>query len=945
MKAVDLAFIGSGFSSAMTLRSVINTIEAKQAAGSLQRIPLHITLIDKNADFGTGIAYGKSANPLFLLNAPTKEMIVSTKGNEFLEWVKNNRSRWEDFLHEKSGPHVAHWFEENRENLDKENYGDIFMPRSVCGMFLKEEYEKTKERASALGIEIDEVSANAVAVNKSVRGYGIEVVDKDGQQSAIKAKQVVLGLGASPKRPSEHMANAPTFFDDIYQLGMDNVKDQILAHNPGEKKRVLLMGTNASFMDIVHYVYNHPELRNEVELIGISRKGTMPPPGISHHHPAPYEPKFLRLDNDDTLTAQGLLDAAWKDIAAGAQEGYSSLEVRSDTATVRDKLLNRLPPAQRELFTANFGARYEIGALNITATDSYNEAQELISEGTLKMLSGDISYVRRSADHLVVKYKTEKGEEECRAECGINCMGSPKLSECGNPLIEGLLKPRGLAKVNASGKGLQVNDDFESDKNLYVIGPLLAGGSNKHGHYHYLEGAGGIAPIIPKVADIIASRLVARGQHASAHNSMIIAHRGLKDASMANPEENTLPVTEAAWRSGHPLETDVRVTSDGVPVIQHDRYLDAQKTLRVDDLTYDEIQQHKKLATLENLLDLQVKIKKEGKHSPVMQLEIKAPCDTDVLVQTMLPYLRNGSLTPDDIFLTSFHADLLGGVKDSLAQEGFKLKSGLLLSAHALEYTSLSLRHADSVQKLAHLIQKTIVEFDKEGVISIADSAALLGIDANNVQHSIARELVIGPSKKLRASFEKILSHAVGSALEAGYYLDRPVAKPMDFSAVHVPMICSQGVSEDYAKKAKHSLPDHIINAHSVSCKGQYPHQIIRALGCISDKGSFTIDYPAQVDQVMQEIFKRLALGNNGDQIKIKLDTTQIFNQVTSSPVSGKTLDAAIERYLSMRNIAYEKSDRQVAGRRVAEYSISCADLTRQTAIKVEEVGSGSGRA
>src|SRR6476659_2352139 len=55
----------------------------------------------------------------------------------------------------------------------------------------------------------------------------------------------------------------------------------------------------------------------------------------------------------------------------------------------------------------------------------------------------------------------------------------------------------------------------------------------------------------------------------------IVGHRG--GASVA--PENTLPSFEAAWAAGVAwVETDVRLTGDGVPVLLHDATLDRTTT-------------------------------------------------------------------------------------------------------------------------------------------------------------------------------------------------------------------------------------------------------------------------------------------------------------------------------------------------------------------------------
>src|SRR5690606_3690020 len=62
----------------------------------------------------------------------------------------------------------------------------------------------------------------------------------------------------------------------------------------------------------------------------------------------------------------------------------------------------------------------------------------------------------------------------------INCSGFQELSSnTSSTLIKNLMK-QSLCLINASKRGLEVNQDFEIDKNFFLIGPLLAGNVNSN---------------------------------------------------------------------------------------------------------------------------------------------------------------------------------------------------------------------------------------------------------------------------------------------------------------------------------------------------------------------------------------------------------------------------------------------------------------------------------
>ena len=59
----------------------------------------------------------------------------------------------------------------------------------------------------------------------------------------------------------------------------------------------------------------------------------------------------------------------------------------------------------------------------------------------------------------------------------VNCTGSENIDESLSPLIQNLIKQK-LCLVNGSRLGFIVNENFESSKNFFVIGPLLSGTLN-----------------------------------------------------------------------------------------------------------------------------------------------------------------------------------------------------------------------------------------------------------------------------------------------------------------------------------------------------------------------------------------------------------------------------------------------------------------------------------
>jgi glycerophosphoryl diester phosphodiesterase len=165
----------------------------------------------------------------------------------------------------------------------------------------------------------------------------------------------------------------------------------------------------------------------------------------------------------------------------------------------------------------------------------------------------------------------------------------------------------------------------------------------------------------------------------------IAGHRGA--AGIA--PENTLPSFEAAWAAGVAwVETDVRLTRDGVPILLHDATLDRATTGHgaVGALAYDELQQ----------IDAGVRFAPEfaGTHVPQLDellaaaegrsgalIELKAePERAELLVQQVLAAVEAAGAW-EWVRLISFDPDLLERIASALQDRA--IPTGLIASAPA----------------------------------------------------------------------------------------------------------------------------------------------------------------------------------------------------------------------------------------------------------------------
>jgi glycerophosphoryl diester phosphodiesterase len=100
-----------------------------------------------------------------------------------------------------------------------------------------------------------------------------------------------------------------------------------------------------------------------------------------------------------------------------------------------------------------------------------------------------------------------------------------------------------------------------------------------------------------------------------------IAHRGLHGPGVP---ENSLPAFEAAIDEGYPIELDVRLTADGVPVVVHDPHLERLTGTDLDlaELDFDEVRELELVGSSETVPSLEEVLELVGGREPAL-VEVK----------------------------------------------------------------------------------------------------------------------------------------------------------------------------------------------------------------------------------------------------------------------------------------------------------------------------------
>jgi len=219
--------IGAGFSGTATAVQLLRHADGR---------PLEIVLIERQADFGRGVAYAKQEFP-YLLNVPASRMAATTDDpDSFLRFAR------------RRDPQVL--------------AGD-FLSRSLYGDYLQELLD-TAATGSASGTPLRRLHGEAVAVSITEGNAPVGVTMADGTH--VDADCAVLACGfLAPQLPRGISCNVmpPVLRTDPWAEGRGLC----------DRGRIAILGTGLTMVDVVsEAIARQPD----VEIHAISRHGLLP---------------------------------------------------------------------------------------------------------------------------------------------------------------------------------------------------------------------------------------------------------------------------------------------------------------------------------------------------------------------------------------------------------------------------------------------------------------------------------------------------------------------------------------------------------------------------------------------------------------------------------------------------------------------------------------------
>jgi uncharacterized NAD(P)/FAD-binding protein YdhS len=482
----DLAIIGAGISSAFTLIHYILLLE-QQYSTDLPTQPVKIIVTEKSDEFWTGVPYGSRSGRSSLLISPLKEFLPQPSEREhFIDWLMTNRAWVFDPQEYHRGEFSSKWLQANQAAMSQGLWDDLFIPRYTFGLYLKQRVATTLAAAATKGlIASDLVTADVIDVRRDRDLYRVDLLTAATERQFV-AKKLVLAIGSPPniafaRERADNIDRDICYIDNMYEPSLDFNLDRICQSLAQQSDRqVLIVGSNAGTLDTLYSINNSQVATSLIDKFIVLSPNATFPHRISHGVvDIAYSPQnLLDLVDSKSFTAKDILAAVARDVAAATAQNINISDIYTDITTVVMQALNRLDVDEQKQFVDRYAV--EIGKLQRRAGGEYLDVVDsLKSQHKLELLKGRfVRYFPLENKGLGCEYIDSESRQpqvfEAPIGAIINCAGFQDVNRSSSVLIQNLIE-RGICVPNASSRGFTIDRNFAANKNLYIMGPLVAG--------------------------------------------------------------------------------------------------------------------------------------------------------------------------------------------------------------------------------------------------------------------------------------------------------------------------------------------------------------------------------------------------------------------------------------------------------------------------------------
>jgi len=510
----DIAFVGAGISAAYTLIHYISELE-KQPANQ----PRRILALEKTGEFWTGVPYGQQSGNNPLIITAVKEFIPQQpERDHFIDWLKKNRNWFFENIEQKEGILSGKWHEEHRDALANGDWDDLFIPRYIFGLYIKAYVNEISDKAIEGGlIELSLKKGTVMDVQSFENQYEIQFQDASGSLFKIVTQKLVLAMGSPPNvglgQSITNVEKSDTaYFTNIYEPSLDTnltlICEELQKIDDPERRQVLIIGSNAGTLDTLYTLNNLPQAKGLIhKFIVLSPNGAFPHRITREKFQHNYVPQCLNdLAQQSSFTAKQILEAVQQDVAVASDRNLNIADIFPDISRSMINALDLLGEEEQRRFVATYAI--EIGKLQRRAGWEYLEVVDgLVAEGRLEFLKGRfITYLSVENGGPGVEYMAGNPPEKKRLTESIglviSCAGFQEVTTSSSELIQNLIR-RKICIPNESKRGFVLNENFETAKNCYLMGPLVAGNLNKSLRVWHAESCSRIIHMSKKLAEVL----------------------------------------------------------------------------------------------------------------------------------------------------------------------------------------------------------------------------------------------------------------------------------------------------------------------------------------------------------------------------------------------------------------------------------------------------------
>ncbi len=436
--SATIAIVGAGFSGTLV------------ALHLLRRSPAwtRIALIERNAQFGKGQAYG-TGNASHLLNVPAGRMSAfHDRPDDFIAWLRRQ--------HDTMGGDVCGPCPQ----------ADTFVPRRDFGAYVRHLLNEELKRPE-LGDRLDLVRGDVRDVDAEHRRMRLRL-DRD---RTLEADMVVLAMGNFPPEPPA--VRTPEFYDSVFYRADPWAADALAGLSPSDP--VLLIGTGLTTVDAVVTLLDSGHTGR---IHAISRRGLLPHRHGAHAGARPAEP----LSYPTSITALSrLLRRETRGMVDAGGDWHPAVDALRPFTT---DVWQAMAPADRRRFLRHMRPwwdihRHRLAPLVADRIEGARTCGQLVVRAgrmrSFEVVDGAVRarFRARGRDDVL------EGLEVARV---VNCAGpGADYDRIGHPLARALLR-RGVVRPDPLRLGLDVTGTCATidgagaiSRRLFAVGPVTKG--------------------------------------------------------------------------------------------------------------------------------------------------------------------------------------------------------------------------------------------------------------------------------------------------------------------------------------------------------------------------------------------------------------------------------------------------------------------------------------